>query len=449
MPDTFLTPDQVKELVRDGIAEGIKSVNTPTGRPGEDSPATKTTPPMVNFNRPQRPSLGRAIHAGITRGGDWTGAELERDITQATKELFLSGSDGAGPNSIVFPTTAYAYASVLEKAVINTEARKALGEYAMKALAEGVNAVTYANLLGAALVPVQFLQDEFVLALLSAVALRGIPEVRTVPVTSNVIQLPRENTQAVTTNAAEAGVLASADPAFATQHFTIQKQYGYRTFSNELLRDSNPAIDSYIMRTLVRDIALYQDQQFLEGTGVGTQLTGIRNYAGLTTSSFAPTNGAAVSADNLIDMVFDIRRANAEICAWIMHPRTLQGIMKLKDASGRYIFTEMGVWGGPVMNPAPGTGLTYPNTAKGNLLGYPVYLSTQIPLTETQGTSSVASHIIYGDFRFALILERQAVEIAVSEHVAFNTDQTAVRAIARSALALTQPLAFAVATGAL
>lgn len=443
MTEGFLTPEQVKDLVSGAVADAIKAVNTPdpAQRPGGTSDAVKTAP-NVNLNRPQRPSLARAIFA--MRTGRWQGAELERDIVQATAAKYLPE---AGPSSVVVPSSAEAYAGVLEDAAIKTQGSDAIGQYAVKALSEGTNSVSYGNTTGAALVPVQFLQDEFVLALLSTVALRSIPEVRTIPVNSNIVLLPRESTQATTSSAAEAGTLNSADPAFATQSFTIQKQYGYRTFSNELLNDSNPAIDRYIARTLARDVALFQDSQYLEGSGSGSNLTGIRNYSNLTTSSFAPANGAAIGADDLINAVFDIRKANAEMTSWIMHPRTLQGIAKLKDASGRYLFNEFGNYGGPAVLPNPGTTFTYPGTARGMLLGYPVYLSTQVLTNETKGTGTNLSHVIYGDFRYCAILERQALELAVSEHVAFNTDQTAVRAIARSAIALTQPTAFAVATG--
>ena len=45
------------------------------------------------------------------------------------------------------------------------------------------------------------------------------------------------------------------------------------------------------------------------------------------------------------------------------------------------------------------------------------------------------------------ILERAAIDIAISEHILFTTDQTAMRAIWRGSLALTQPTAFAAVAG--
>lgn len=452
MPPEALTEAQLSELVTraatDGATAAIRALNVPDQ---SQRPAGPGSGVNVNLNKPVRPSLGKAIWA--MRSQRWADAPLERDFSQASKEMFL-GAD-AGPDSVVIPTNAAGYAAVLEGAAIRTEGREALGEMAIRALSEsvgGVNSVSYGNTVGAALVPPQFLQELFQLTLTQTVVMRSMPEVGVMPVQSNVVLLPRENTVATATSAAEAGTLTSSDPAFATQSFTVQKQYGYRTFSNELLRDSNPAIDAFIAKTLARDVALFQDSQYLEGSGSGTNLTGLRNYSSLTTSSWtAATNGSTPGADDLIKMVFDIRKANTEMTAWVMHPRTLQNIVLLKDASGRYIFSDVNVWGGPVLNPPAGANFgglwNGPTKAVGQLLGYPVYLSTQVLINETQGSSSAASHIMYGNFNFAYVLERAAFEIAMSEHVAFNTDQTAVRGISRTAFAITQPKAFAVATG--
>ncbi len=447
-----ITLDQLKELTADAAREAVKATNPPDPAqvPGQSAKAVDA--PNFNRNRPQRLSLGRMIHGALSYKSGWQpGYELERDLSQATRELYLSGSDGASPESVCVPTTPLALFDVIDQAISKTWTSAQTKEWATKALSEsigGVNSVSYGNTVGSTLVPPQFLQNEFMDALTSAVALRNVPGVRTLPVNSNVVLLPRENTVAAASSAAEAAALSSSDPAFTQQSFTIQKQYGYRTYSNELLRDSNPGIDAYIARTLVRDIGLFQDVQYLEGSGSGTNLTGIKSYSGLTTSSFtAATNGSAPAGDDLIKMIYDIRKANTEPNAWIMHPRTLQNIQLLKDGIGRYLFSDQTVWGAPDANPGPGSNFTGPSAAVGRLLGYPVFLSTQISITGTQGSSSAASYIILGNFAYSAILERQGIEIATSDQVAFNSDQTAVRGIARSALALTQPKAFSVSTG--
>jgi HK97 family phage major capsid protein len=70
-----------------------------------------------------------------------------------------------------------------------------------------------------------------------------------------------------------------------------------------------------------------------------------------------------------------------------------------------------------------------------------------LSIAQTQGTASNGTTIYCGDFHYVKILERAAVDIAVSPHILFTTDQTAMRAIWRGAVAITQPAAVAAVAG--
>lgn len=441
--------EALRPVITETVDAAVRAANTvdDAARP----PAGGAPVSNVNLNRVQRPSLARGIRAIKRRS--WKGAELERDLSQATRALIpwnvkteSTDPDDADTDGFTIPISLDAYRMILEETGIKTPASE-FGKYAARALGEGTSALGSVTS-GGALVPIQFLTDQFVLALTSAIVLRQMPDVTVVPVTSNIIELPRESAPAAASAVDQNATISPNDPTLALQEFVVRKQARLQLFGNELLSDSNPAINGVINKMLARDVALLQDAQYLEGSGSGVNVKGIRNYSGLTTSSWAAaTNGSAPGADDLIGMVFDIYTANANPSAFVMHPRTLRNILKLKDAGGRYLFTSYASWGGPRMNAIEGSTLTYPSKAVGDLNGIPVYLSTQVLINETQGSSSAASHIIYGDFSKCLILERQAVDIFMSEHYAMNADQVAVRVTARSTVALTQPTAFAVATG--
>jgi len=461
--------------VRAALADPTLNPPNPTDRPAVGG-ATRSAPPSFNVNlyRPVRPSITKAIIAART--GRWKGAELERDISEGTQALYggSPGTRGAAQTDddedksypangkFSMPTNAWALFDVAEKAAIRGlqsplrdmavamyERSTGSGQSATRAMGEGTISA------GLALVPPQYLQDQFVLALTTSVSVRNMPGVETIPVNSNVIYLPRESGTASASSAAEAATLTASDPTFAQQTFNIRKQYGYRQFDNELLSDANPALEAYITKTLARDVALFQDLQFLEGSGAGSNLQGINGYSGTTAGYTPSTNGDSWSATTagtviklLNSIVYALRSANVEGNGWIMHPRTMQSLANLTDTNGRALLQSVGGnFGAPVVMPNAGTSFTYPNAIRGMLLGYPVVFTTQIPITETQGSSSAATHVFFGDWDFAKVLERQAMEIAVSEHILFTTDQTGVRAIARSALALTQPAAFVVQKG--
>ena len=401
----------------------------------------------VNLHRAHRASLTRAVRA--VRRGSWKGAELERDLAQATAAIFggPETDDDSFRSGFSFPLGAASYVHLMEEAGIRTDPQitPAIRDAAVRAFAEGTPSLTVSG--AGVLTPIQYATDKFAMALTSSVALRNMPEVDTFPASGPVVELPRESVAATAAALAENATITATDPTFAMQEFPLRKQGSLKLISNESLKDAGPALDSYVSKSLARDIALLQDSQYLEGSGAGVNVRGIRNYTGLTTSSWtAAANGSTPTADDLVKMVYDIYKANARMSAWIMHPRTLQNIALLKDANGRYIFTDMATWGGP-QTLVTVDGFTYPSASVGKLLGFPVYMSTQILINETQGASNVATHILYGDFRSALIIDRLAIDIFASEHFAMNADQTAVRAVARSTVGLLQPLAFAAATG--
>ena len=413
----------------------------PARRPG----GTGATRSYVNLGRGQRISISRAIRA--MKNGSWKDAPFERDWMQAAREALpfqgAKDDDDADRNAFLVPTTREAAAAVAEYAgfkMADSNVGKLAAAY--RDMAEAQTISITGDTSGGALVPPQFLQDEFVLSAQSAVAVKNAPGVDTIPVTSSVIYLPRETTLAGGAAYAEAGIIAATDSAFARQQFIIEKLAALSQYSNELLADSNPALDAYLSRSLARRISLLEDLQFLTGNGTSPNLQGIVGYSnvtGLTIGSMAALDAAV--ADKFIDAVYTIREQNVEPNAWIMTPKCLSFVSKIKDTQGRYLFQAMGGnFGAPVVMPNAGalaTQTTYQTGAwKGMLLGYPVLLSTQLSDAD----------LILGDFNFVRILRRQAFELAVSPHILFTTDQTAVRVTSRVALAITIPEAVGVAT---
>lgn len=447
MTQELMTADQVKSLFADGfkeIAAGLKAANTP-----DASGLPKPAAPMVNLNRPHKPSLPRAMRALYRH--NWKGAELERDLSQATKAIFPfqgdAGDDGDDDpaNAFTVPIGAQAYREVLEETGIKTPASE-FAQYAVKALGEGTSALGSVTSAGP-VVPIQFLTDRFALALTNAVVLKQMPQVITIPVNKQIIELPRESVAAVAVAGTENTAVTPTDPTLVLQEFIVRKQIRLQLVANETINDADPSITAIINEMLARDIGLLQDYEFLEGPNSGVHVRGLRNYANLTTSSWtAATNGSTPGADDILAMLFDIYGANASPTAMVMNPRTYRKILTLKDAQGRYIFSTMANWGGPIFSQPQGANV-YPAPFIGNLNGIPVYMSNSIPVTETQGSSGAATHIIYGDFSKVAVLERQAFDLFVSPHYAMNADQTAIRGLARSTVALLQPTALAVATG--
>jgi HK97 family phage major capsid protein len=232
-------------------------------------------------------------------------------------------------------------------------------------------------------------------------------------------------------------------PAFDAQSITVRKQYGYRRYSNELLADADPAWMEFLANTLVRDVALQQDLQYLEGTNAAPQIQGLVGYTGLTTGASTGANGASPDFDLFYDTQYKLRLVNAEPDFIIAHPRVLNSLAKIKDADGNYMLSNRTGVNTPA---AFGTGLPGASP-KGIVIEIPMWFSSQINIARTVGGSTDCTTVIMGKADQVLILDRQGIEVSFSEHLFFDYDDTVARAIARSAIAVLQPTAVATITG--
>lgn len=469
----------MKKAAKAASIETLRAVKTSPA----NSPDIKQRPggggANVNLGKPQHLSLSNVVRA--IGSGAWGDFKLERDFAQAVQGLLLEEDHEQGV-TFAIPTTRTALFKVLAQTDFNFGQGKnspAIRDWAARA-ADRESFMLYAALrgdvpalqaayrdaaegstgAGGALVPPEFLQELYTLSIQTSVAFANAPGVTRIPVKSNLIYFPRETVMPASAAYAEAGTISETDPTFGQQAITIKKQAALNKFSNELLADSTPEYEAIIAKSLARSVGLRQDYQYLEGDGTGNNVLGLGSYTGLTAGYSASTNGDAwgrsynttgpVEAGTTfpLQMLGKARAAGWEPNAWVMHPDVLSnGLAHATDANGRYLLESIGgVFGAPVPVPNIGalpTQITYVTPPwKAMLLGAPVFMSAQIPENETQGGKSDCTHVYIGDFNFAHILERQALELARADQIYFTTDQTAVRAVARSAIVLLAPAAF-------
>ena len=437
----------LQQVVTDSVSAALKAVNTVKD---DDRPGAGGAPSAnVSLKRYAPPRLGVAMKGLF---GGWRSSQaFERDLSQAASDIFGytgESDDTADPfieevgaaksqRSIIWPKSREEMTEVLWAMGEKPAAREIDRiDHAIKAMAEGTAGTS-------GLVPPQYLQDKFAYALVSTIAVRQVPGIEVMPVTSNLVNLPRESGTAGGSTALEAGTLTAQDATLTQQTITVKKQYGYRQYSNELFADANPAWLEFLANTLVRDVALVQDLQYLEGSGSTSNIQGLVGYSGLTTGPSLGANGSSPSFDNFLDAIYLLRAANAEPDFVIAHPRVLNSLGKLKDATGNFLLSNQNGYNAPsiLATGLPGSG------PKGVVTGLPVWFSSQINIARTVGSSTDCTTVIVGKSGQVLILERQGIEIAYSEHVAFATDQSAARAIGRSAIAILQPSAVTTIAG--
>jgi HK97 family phage major capsid protein len=217
---------------------------------------------------------------------------------------------------------------------------------------------------------------------------------------------------------AEGATFTEGDPTMTTITATPKKVGHIVAMSNELIDDSDPSALDVIQQNLLKIMALKFDLGAFEGTGTSNQITGLKNVSGIQVNSSLGTNGGNISSLDIISDTFELlEAANATPGAIVMHPRTWNELRELKDSYGRY-----------QLNPSPSDGY------RPQIFGVPVYISSQLSVTETQGSASTCSSIyIYQPDQVVVVL-RQDVQVELDRSRLFNADQSEMRARFRADL---------------
>lgn len=154
--------------------------------------------------------------------------------------------------------------------------------------------------------------------------------------------------------------------------------------SDELLNDSIFNIESYISTEFARRIGAKEEEAFLVGDGIGKP-TGIFNATGGAELGITAGSATAITADEIIDLVYSLKAPYRKNASFIMNDATIKAIRKLKDGQGQYLWQ-------------PSLTAGTPDT----LLNRPVYTSAYAPILEA-GAKTIA----FGDFRYYWIADRQ------------------------------------------
>lgn len=176
-------------------------------------------------------------------------------------------------------------------------------------------------------------------------------------------------------------------------------------------------IQSYVEGRMLYQLALVEENQLLNGSGVGNNLEGIYTAA----SAYAKPAGAVVEDEQAVDrlrlMMLQVELANAFSTGIVLHPTDWANIELLKNTQQNYLFT----------NPQ--------GTTTGRVWGRDV-VSTQ---------AMTQSDALVGDFAtHAQVLDREDANVAISfeNKDNFVKNMATIRVEERLALAIYRPEAF-------
>lgn len=209
--------------------------------------------------------------------------------------------------------------------------------------------------------------------------------------TQNERKIPVANghTQAAWT--AENGAYTESNPTFAQTSIDAFKLTDLIKVSDELLSDSFFDIEGYISEEFGRAFGEAEEDAFINGA-VQTGQTAIDRPTGLfipSTAGGAPSgvtaaSATAITADELISLVYSLKAPYRSKAKFLMNDATVAAIRKLKDLNGVYVWQPALTAGEP-----------------DRLLGYPLYTSPKVP-TMAAGARAIA----FGDFSCYWIADR-------------------------------------------
>jgi HK97 family phage major capsid protein len=202
----------------------------------------------------------------------------------------------------------------------------------------------------------------------------------------------------------EEGDIDSTDVKFRQIEMVAHKLARTIPISNELLRDSALALEQTVTQMFGEAVAFTEDYYFLNGDGAGKPLGVLEADACITTATALTTSP---DVDKILTMHKRLMPQSEGRAVWVIHPLLWDAIAGLSDSNV----------------------LSYLPDLQGRmvyrLLGMPVIRSEKMP----QGFD--VGGLLLADFSQYFVADAGGIEIAVSQHIYFESDQTGLRVTKR------------------
>lgn len=174
----------------------------------------------------------------------------------------------------------------------------------------------------------------------------------------------------------EGGQLTFGDATFDQKILDAHKLHVAIKITEELLYDNAFRLENYIIEEFGKALANAEEDAFLNGDGTGKP-TGI--FHKTKGGEAIGTLTAALKSDDLLDLIYGLKRPYRKNASFIMNDATLAQIRKLKDNNGQYLWQP-----------------SYQAGEPDKILGYNVHTSAFAP----------TDAISFGDYKYYNIGDR-------------------------------------------
>ena len=185
----------------------------------------------------------------------------------------------------------------------------------------------------------------------------------------------------------EGAALTFTDTTFGQVTLDAHKLHVGVKVTNELLSDEKYDLENYLVDQFAKAIGNAEEDAFLNGAITDTSIpTGLFPSAMADSDSIITTSttDTKISSDDIIDLVYKLKRPYRKNAVFIMNDQIIAQIRKLKDGSGNYLWQP-----------------SYQEGEVDRVLGYRVYTSAYAPIPE-RGKGVIA----FGDMSYYQIADR-------------------------------------------
>ena len=206
----------------------------------------------------------------------------------------------------------------------------------------------------------------------------------------------------------EGAALNASQASFGRVVLDAKKLTAYTEVPNELIADSITSFQAFIDEIFPEALGFYEDDAFINGSGVGMPL-GFLNGSALVT--FDRAAGSAIAWADVVGMYARMLPSSLNRAVWIASIDTFPALAQM-TISGATI-------------PLWLTGMQGIQAPTLSLLGRPVIFTEKVP------GIAAAKCLNFVDLGFYLVGDRQVMSAMSSPHFKFQNDQTAYRIIER------------------
>lgn len=215
----------------------------------------------------------------------------------------------------------------------------------------------------------------------------------------------------------ESGSIVATEAKFGRVELSSKKLTGGARVPNELWNDA-AALGSWMMQTVPAGLAYYEDDAFLNGSGVGEPL-GVFNSSAVVAA--ARQTASKIESVDIYAMYARMLPQSLNRAVWVANQETLPELLGMTHVISNVAGNEN--VGGSAAGIVQFGNISGAPTM--SILGRPLIISEKAKGLNTQGD------INFIDFGHYLIGDRQAISIDSSEHSRFMNDETELRIIER------------------